>query len=116
MKIVNDITPESVVHLARQMWRRSGMGTPVTSMPQFIADLMMDSTVSHTEMLRVLGWLVSESYGADTPVSKGTKAKYKRIIRRHGVPALHPECSDDGWPLHARLDLDLGEEVLHAAL
>ncbi len=117
IRVVHDITPASVVHLARNIWRRSGMGTPVTSLPQFVKDVMTDPKVSDTEVRGLLGWLLAESYGANiAPKGKDTMKKYRDIVGRHGVPTLFQECNHDGWPVHGRLDLDTGEEVLHAAL
>jgi len=112
---VGDLRMERLTALMRRKWEDSGMGTPVTSLPQWMADLAADPEITDVVLRGVVGDFLTRSYGLKLSLSPGTEKTYKEITKRHGIPALVTPLADDGCPLRMRLDLESGQEVVHAA-
>jgi len=88
---VGDLTMERLAALVWRKWEDSGMGTPVTSLHQWMVDLAADPEITDAKLRSVVGDLVMRSHGVKLPISPNTEREYEGIIKRHGIPRLsHP--------------------------
>jgi hypothetical protein len=105
------VNATTVTELARDRFQWAGLDREVAGAPELFARLATLDVAADTRRAYV-GWLVEQSAGLASPISKATLAKYRRISRDLGI-ATGPDLLSAS--VTSRLDWESGTVVLRAA-
>jgi hypothetical protein len=82
---------ERLAALVWRKWEDSGMGTPVTSLHQWMVDLAADPEITDAKLRSVVGDLVMRSHGVKLPFRRTPNGSTRASSSAMASPRLsHP--------------------------
>ncbi len=111
IKVLDDVSTESVERLARDRWEWSHMGAEIAGSIGRLVEVVSQSGLSQAGQNSFIGWLVKQAAGVDcSDTSRATLAKYRRLQRELGIAA--PADLGSMVEVVRRLDWESGREVV----
>lgn len=111
MKVLGDVSTETVGRLAANRWEWSAMGVEVTATER-VLEAVQRSGLTPAKQRSFLGHLLLQAHGMASPLSNDTASEFNRLQRGLGV-VLTPDT--DGAGFVGRLDWESGREVVRVA-
>lgn len=112
MEQLRDVTAEHVMDLTAYRWEWSACGMEVQGVDAVI-EKVLRSELSPARQQRLLGVLMLKARGYGADLGRRQEREYERVIRELGVVLSPGALEDSGFT--ARLDYEMGTEVLRAA-
>ena len=111
IKVLADVSTESVERLAQDRWEWSHMGAEIAGSIGRLVEVVGQSGPTKAQQNSFIGWLVKQAGGVDcSDASRATLAKYRRLQREVGIAA--PADLGSMVEVVRRLDWASGREVV----
>jgi hypothetical protein len=115
LRVLGDVTDESVAGLAVNRWEWSAMGAEVSGLNRVVDQVLSCEALSDREQTLFLGYLVRQAAGDSVGLTgSATLAKYRKLQRELGI-VCDPGSLDASSGVTSRLDWETGREIFRVA-